>query len=114
MDVFKPPKSVLNESIEYLAYKGMDKYSNPSYDEPVTINHVRIDRSSNFTSTSGGETLLWNAIVFCFVGVSSDLPEVFKEKSIVRFDGQDHIINKVVTTKEPYANATYSFELEVI
>ncbi|MCT1798475.1 minor capsid protein [Aerococcus viridans] len=112
--MFKPPKSVLNETVEYLEYKGTDRYNEPSYAEPVMIEHVRIDRTSNYTSGTGGETLLWNAIVFCFVGVSTNLPQMLKEKSIVRFDGKDHIINKVATTKEPYANATYSFELEVI
>lgn len=112
--MFKPPKCVLNESVEYLEYKGTDRYNESSYAEPVTIEHVRIDRTSNYTSGTGGETLLWDAIVFCFVDVSTNLPEMFKEKSIVRFDGKDHIINKVAITKEPYANATYSFELEVI
>lgn len=112
--MFRVPKVMLNESFSYQEYLGQDRYSEASYASPVNVNHVRIDRTSNYTAGVGGETLLWTAVIFVYPTASKGVPSDFKEKSKVIFDGKDHYINSVVENKHPYTGETFSYELEVV
>lgn len=109
----KPPKEFCIDFFEYKEYLGENNWSEPEYAESVTINHCRIDRGSEFTSTTTGKQLLYNAVVFCYEGITTPLPE-FKMQSIIHFDGKDHVITKVIPIYEPYRKNLYSYELEVV
>lgn len=113
MMIPKPPKSLCIDSFEYKEYLGTNRYSEPEYAEPITINYCRIDRGSEYTSTTTGKQLLYNAVVFCYEGITTPLPD-FKTESIIRFDDIDHKITKVIKNYEPYQKVLYSYELEVV
>ncbi|MBS8076388.1 minor capsid protein, partial [Streptococcus suis] len=55
----------------------------------------------------------YKAVVLCYQGLTTPLP-TFKEQSILRFDGIDHVIVNVIPNKEPFKDALYSVELEVL
>lgn len=109
----KPPKEFCVDSFEYLEYDGLNDWSNPSYKEPLIIEHCRIDRGTEYSSTSSGKQLLYNAVVFCYAGITTPLP-TFKTQSKILFDGQEHTITKVIPITEAYSNKLYSYELEVV
>lgn len=109
----KPPKSFLIDSFEYKPYFGQGDYNKPKYGETQSINFCRIDRSPQYTATTNGKQLLYNAVIFCYEGLT-DVMGPFKEQGLVVYDGQDHVITKAIPIYEPYANNLYSYELEVV
>lgn len=108
----KPPKDFCIDSFDYHEFVE-DGWNGPVYKDPIKIEHCRIDRGAEYSQSSSGKQLLYNAVVFCFGGVTEPMPE-FKTQSKIRFDDQDHIITKVITNYEAYDNVIYSYELEVI
>lgn len=110
----KPPKEFCIDSFEYKEYLGLNSWSEPIYAKPAPIiEHCRIDRGAEYSSTKSGKQLLYNAVVFCYEGITTPLPE-FKVESILRFDGIDHKLTKVIPIYEAYSKTIYSYELEVV
>lgn len=109
----KPPIGFLVDSFVYKEYKGENNWSEPEYAAPVLIEQCRIDRGASYTSTTSGKQLLYNAIVFCYEGMTTPLP-VFKAQSVFEYDGQEHVVTKVIPIHEAYSATIYSYELEVV
>lgn len=109
----KPPIDFLVDSFVYKEYTGTNRYSEPEYASPITIEHCRIDRGAAYTSTTSGKQLLYNAVVFCYEGMTTPLP-VFKAQSVLVYDEQEHVVTKVITICEAYSTTIYSYELEVV
>ncbi len=109
----KPPKQFCIDSFEYKEYIGENDWSEPEYAETVTINNCRIDRGAEYTSTTSGKQLLYNALIFCYADITGPLPE-FKTQSVLIFDGREHVITKTIPIYEAYDNVLYSYELEVV
>lgn len=113
MKLRKPPRAFLNNSFSYSHFLNTDKYSKPIYEEPVTIDNCRIDDETVFSYSPSGKTIMYNALLLCYAGITTPLPE-FKEQSKVTFDGKDHIIVRVIPIKEVYEKSIYGYELEVV
>ena len=109
----KPPKEFCIDDFKYKEYLGTNNWSEPIYAEPILIEHCRIDRGAEYSSTTSGKQLLYNAVVFCYEGITTPIPE-FKTQSIIHFDDQDHTITKVIPIYEAYDKVIYSYELEVV
>lgn len=108
----KPPADFCIDSFEYREFIG-DGWNGPEYKEAVTIERCRIDRGAEYSQSSAGKQLLYNAVVFCYEGITTPLPK-FKTESIIQFDGVDHKVTKVIPNYEAYKPVLYSYELEVI
>lgn len=113
MQLPKPPKASLIESVVYREYVGEGDYNNRVYADRIAIGHVRVDRSPKFSWSGNGKVLLYSAVVFCYEGLTEPLPK-FKEQSLLEFDGREHTIVQVIKTKEFDADKLYSYELEVV
>lgn len=111
--MLKPPKDFCIDAFEYKEYLGENGWSEPQYAEPVLIEHCRIDRGAEYTSTTSGKQLLYNAVVFCYEGITTPLP-AFKAQSVLVFDDQEHVVTKVIPIYEAYRTTIYSYELEVV
>ncbi|WP_342515494.1 putative minor capsid protein [Sutcliffiella sp. FSL R7-0096] len=109
----KPPKKFCIDSFEYKEYMGENSWSEPVYSVPKLIEHCRIDRGAEYSSTTSGKQLIYNAVVFCYEGITTPLP-LFKHGSLLHFDGIDHKLTKVVPIYEAYSKTIYSYELEVV
>lgn len=109
----KVPKEFCIDSLKYKEYLGENDWSQPEYADPMPIEHCRIDRGTEYTSDTTGKQLLYNAVVFCYAGITDPLPE-YKEQSILAFDGKDHVVTKVIPIYEAYERKIYSYELEVV
>lgn len=113
MVIPKPPIESLVDTVVYGQITGKDDYQRPMYAAPVTISNVRIDRTTKYSYTSGGRDILYNAVIFCYAGMTTPLQDFIIE-SRVTFDGQEHIITNVLKNHEPYSDEMYSIELEVV
>lgn len=113
MRLRKPPRAFLNDSFLYSQFSNTDKYSKPIYKDPITIDNCRIDDETVFSYSPSGKTIMYNALLLCYSGITTPLPE-FKEQSKVTFDGKDHIIVRVIPIKEVYEKSIYGYELEVV
>lgn len=109
----KPPKEFCIDSFEYEEYLGLNNWNEPDHAEPIAVNHCRIDRGTEYSSSASGKQLLYNAVVFCYEGITTPLPKI-KVESIIRFDGIEHVITKVIPIYEAYEQTLYSYELEVV
>ena len=109
----KPPIDFCIDSFVYKEYVGENNYSEPEYAQPIAIKNCRIDRSTAYTSTTSGKQLLYNAVVFCYEGMTTPLP-TFKAKSVLYFDGQEHTVTDVIPIYEAYSTTIYSYEIEVV
>lgn len=109
----KPPKDFCIDDFIYKEYIGENGWSEPEYANPVIIKHCRIDRTAQYTSTTSGKQLLYNAVVFCYEGITTPLPD-FKAESILVFDGKEHKVTDVIPVYEAYEKKIYSYELEVV
>lgn len=103
----------LIDSFEYHEYIGMNDWNEPIYSAPKLIQHARIDRSSEYSSSTSGKQLLYNGIVFCYNGATEPFPD-FREQSKLVYDNKEHVITKTIKNYEPYMKDVYSYELEVI
>ncbi|GAK09624.1 putative minor capsid protein [Geomicrobium sp. JCM 19038] len=108
----KPPADFCIDQFEYHKFI-RDGWNGAEYEEPVIVKSARIDRGAEYSSNSSGKQLLYNGIVFCYEGITSPLPQ-FKTQSIIRFDGINYTITKVIPIYEAYDKVLYSYELEVI
>ena len=109
----KVPKEFCVDSFIYKEYQGLNSWSEPVYAEAVTVDSCRIDRGSEYTSTTSGKQLLYNALIFCYKDITRPLPE-FKTESLITYDGQYHVVVKVIPVYEAYSNTIYAYELEVV
>ena len=109
----KPPKEFCIDSFEYKEYLGTNNWSEPIYAEPLTINNCRIDRGAEYSQSTSGKVLLFNAVVFCYEGITEPIPE-FKTQSKLILDDTDHVVTKVIPIYEAYDKTIYSYELEVV
>lgn len=109
----KPPKEFCIDDFIYKEYIGLNNWSEPVYATPIIIKNSRIDRGAEYSSTTSGKQLLYNAVVFCYEGITTPLP-VFKPQSVLIFDDQEHVVTKVIPIYEAYDQTIYSYELEVV
>ncbi|MCP1102591.1 hypothetical protein M2454_001903 [Aequitasia blattaphilus] len=113
MSAPKPPEEFLIDAFQYCEVQGEASWGETIYAEPVDIQVCRIDRESRYTFDGTGRHLLYNAVIFCYTGMSTPMPG-FKEMSKIIFDEKEHILTKVVPIYEPYTKELYSYELEVV
>ena len=108
----KPPRNFCIDSFIYKEFES-DGWNGPQYKKGVLVEHCRIDRGSQYSSTASGKQLLYNALIFCYEGITTPMPE-FKEQSILVIDGKEHKVTKVIPVYEAYQPILYSYELEVV
>ncbi len=96
---------------EYLSDDG--DWGKSEYAPKKEIKNVRIDRGSQYSRSSSGKQLLYNALIFCYPGLTLPCPE-FKEQSRLTVGNRTMIITKIDTVYEPYEDKVYCYEIEVV
>lgn len=106
-------KRLLIHSISYHEYIGQDRYKQPEFDDPIEIEHVRVDETTVFSRDNNQSKIVANAVVFVYHRLSSPFID-FKEQSKVIYNGREFILKRVVPVYQPYKNELFSYELEVL
>ena len=114
MLVKKPPLETLVDSFIYEEYLSDDgDWGKAEYAPEKEIKNVRIDRGSQYSNSSSGKQLLYNAVIFCYPNLTTPCPK-FVEQSRITIGNRTMIITKVDTVVEPYEPKVYCYELEVV
>lgn len=109
------PKRWLIHEIQYEEYTGKrDSYGNYIYDDPITINFVRVDNETVFSRDTTDTKIVANAVVFVDSTHSTNVPEKFVEQSKITFNDEVYTLKKVVDCYYPNKNKIHHYELEVI
>lgn len=116
MSLPKIPAKFCNQAITLALPAGeMDRYGKR---QTVTlkIDRVLVQPQTIYSGDSNSRKIVANAIVFLFAGVSTPLPQLDKSAigSKVTFEGKDYTVTNIVDNREPFGNAVYSYELEVL
>lgn len=91
-----PPKQAFPHSISYKVANGEDDWGKPSYTDPVTIEHARVDEGYDFKQTGVNATDdMPNALVVAFNHYNDDLP-TFEVKGVITYNEKEFTIVKVV------------------
>lgn len=109
----KPPEEFCIDTFEYKEYLGTNNWSEPQYAKSITVENCRIDRGAEYSQSTNGKQLLYNAVIFCYEGITEPMLS-FKTESLITFDDVDHKITKVIPIYEAYEKTIYSYELEVV
>lgn len=109
----KPPIEMLIDDFEYKSVVGKNDWDEPIFSEPVEVKHCRIDRGTQYTSTTSGKQILYNSLIFCYNGLTEPLLE-FEVEAVVIFDDKEHTITNVIPVYEPNSKTIYAYELEVV
>jgi len=88
---------LLVHSFEYHEFVKTDKWSKPTYQEPITVKNVRIDGN----------------IAFCYASDTTPFID-FKRKSKIVTPNGSYLIDKIVNVNEPFTDKLWSVELELI
>lgn len=104
------PKKLLIHSIEYEAFSGNDGWGD-TWDEPITINNVRVNPVSSLNRSGNSEGEQVNHVVFVDRKHSSHFP-VFTIRSRITFNG---VPREVVDVKPFYGfdSTPHHYEIEV-
>lgn len=79
----KPPAKFCIDSFVYKEYVGENNWSEPIYADPVLIERCRIDRGAAYTSTMSGKQLLYNAVVFCYEGMTGNIAHMVDDYRVL-------------------------------
>lgn len=110
------PKKMCNQSIVLQVPTGEeDDYGKQKTVEQV-INNVLVQPQTIYSGSNNSRTIIANAIVFLFAGISDPLPKITPDwvGTHLKFEGRDYTITNIVDNREPYSNKVYSYELEVL
>nr|WP_260697895.1 minor capsid protein [Enterococcus mundtii] len=66
------------------------------------ISYCLIHLLIQFSFSSSVNQLLYNAVIFCYNDLTDPMPK-FKEQSLIKFDGKDHVITKIDRVTEVYS-----------
>jgi len=116
--MMKPPKSLCQQSITLTLtdVTKTDDWDKPLKFDPVKIEHCIVQPQTIYSGSNNNRTIVANAIVFLYSGISSPLPVITKDNvgSTVSFEGQDYTVVQIVDNRDPFGNDVYSYELEVL
>lgn len=109
--MIKPiPKRLLPNSCTYRQYLG-NKGEGDEWDNPVSLNFIKIGQKLQFTVNSNGREIVGNAKLFYDCVNSNGLTEVPKLNDIIIFDGREY---KVFDTEILRATSITPHHYEVI
>ena len=91
-----PPKQAFPHAISYKVANGEDDWGKPSYTEPITIKHARVDEGYDFKQAGVNATDdMPNALIVVFSRYNSNLP-TFENKGLITYNKREFTIVKVV------------------
>nr|WP_137625033.1 putative minor capsid protein [Lactiplantibacillus pingfangensis] len=114
----KPPKSMCRQSITLTLtdVAKTDDWGKPLKLDPIKIEHCVVQPQTIYSGSNNDRTIVANAVVFLYPGISSPLPTITKNNvgSKLTFEGMEYTVQKIIDNRDPFGNAVYSYELEVL
>lgn len=112
--MLKVPKRMLVDEFIYEEYEGAgSRDKKPIYSEPITVKYTRIDRHTVFSRDTNDSKVIAKAVIFCYADHTTPF-KLYKERSLVGFDGKEYTITNVIPIKHWALDMIWAYELEVI
>lgn len=108
------PLSYLIHDIWYEQYNGKNLDGDEDWDEPITIEHVRVDLTPVYRRAGNDTTVTANGVIFIDGVNSLGVPETFTEQSKIMFNGDGMIITKAIPCYQPNNDTIHHWEIEVV
>lgn len=108
------PKSLLIHSIWYYDVLGKDNFNSPIYADPVIMNYVRFDHSVSYTRDSTQNMANLSGVIFIDARHTTNIPNKFKERAKINFNGKDYTIVNVIPFYHASTNDIRHYEIEVV
>ncbi|VDG26350.1 putative minor capsid protein [Lactiplantibacillus mudanjiangensis] len=115
--MMKPPKISCQQSIVLTLPTGeKNRWGEAKPAEPITITHCVVQPQTIYSGSNNGRTIVANAVIFIYAGVSSPVPKITKNDvgATILFEDVEYTLQKIVDNRAPFSNALYSYELEVL
>lgn len=113
----KFPKSMAQQEVVLKRYIGRSGlYDKPTYDDPITIKNCVFQPQTVYSGTNNDRTVVANAVLFLYAGVSSPMPTLSKDNygSKIEFEEHEYSVTTIVDNRDPFSNQLWSYELEVL
>ncbi|AVK62460.1 capsid protein [Lactobacillus sp. CBA3605] len=114
----KPPKRMCQQTVTLTLtdLSETDDWGNPLPGETFTIEHCVVQPQTIYAGSNNNRTIVANAVVFLYAGVSAPLPTITKQNagSKLLFEGNEYTVKTIIDNRDPYSDARYSYELEVL
>lgn len=107
----------LIHSVDVAKKIGEGDYNKVIYGEPVTLNHVRVDMTKEYTGTGNNRTITANATVFLYAKFTGNFPSDIDDAWLnarLTFNGHEYLIADYAIYYEPTRPKIWSIELKVI
>lgn len=116
--MLKPPKRMCQQTITLTLtdLTKTDEWGQPLPGKPVTIEHCVVQPQTIYSGSNNDRTIVANAVVFLYTGISSPLPIITKNNvgSKLTFEDVEYTVQKIIDNRNPFSNDQYSYELEVL
>lgn len=106
-------KPTLIHDIEYYEYSGQDRNHKPTFKEPISIKHCRLDMARTYEVSKSTESETVTAVLFMYNGATKPFLPIL-EKSKITHNGKTYKVYKLVECYEPYRNELFSYEVELV
>lgn len=103
---------LLVHTVQFYKKNGNDTKGKPSYDEPVTVEMVRVDPSTSLRKTDSGDFIQLTALLFydCFFSQPEGISFSLNDKIV--FEGKEHFVKSV--EKDMGYNQYHHFEIGLV
>ena len=106
-------KPTLIHDIEYYEYSEQDRNHRPTFKEPISVKHCRVDMTRTYEVNKSTESETVTAVIFMYNGATEPFAPIV-EKSKVIHNGKAYKVSKLVECYEPYRNSLFSYEVELV
>lgn len=106
-------KPTLIHTVEYYEYSEQDRNHKPTFKEPISIKHCRLDMTRTYEVSKSTESETVTAVLFMFNGATEPFVPIL-EKSKIIHNGKAYKVYKLVECYEPYRNSLFSYEVELV
>lgn len=111
---YQLPLDYLIHDITYRQYNGKNLDGDEDWDEPVEINHVRVDLTPVYNRTGNDSNLVANGVIYVDGINSLGVPENVTEQSEITFKERKMIVTKAIPNYDPYEDKIHHWEIEVV
>lgn len=92
-----------------------DDWGKPATND-LNIDHAVVQPQTIYSGDNNSRQIVANAIVYFYANVTDPMPVLNREHvgSTITFENHEYTITQIVDNRDPYSNAAWSYEVEVL
>lgn len=117
MSTLQPDVTWLRDTVTIERRLSEGDYNVDSYVEPVTLEHVRVDLTKDYTGTANNRMITANATVFLIAAYTGNYPDDIDDSWLqarLTYRGKPYKVVDWSSYQDPDTGTPFSIELKVI